>query len=41
MAKAEQMTHLIGMGDSFATRMKRRNVPLPAGREHRKRPEVG
>ena len=30
MAKAEQMTHLIGTGDSFATRMKRRNVPLPA-----------
>jgi len=30
MAKAEQMTHLIGMGDSFASRMKRRNVPLPA-----------
>jgi Uncharacterized protein with SCP/PR1 domains len=30
MAKAEQMTHLIGLGDSFATRMKRRDVPLPA-----------
>jgi uncharacterized protein YkwD len=30
MANAEQMTHLIGMGDSFLTRMKRSNVPLPA-----------
>ncbi len=30
MAKAEQMTHLIGTGDNFANRMKRRNVPLPA-----------
>ncbi|HEV7433617.1 MAG TPA: CAP domain-containing protein [Pseudorhizobium sp.] len=30
MAKAEQMTHLIGLGDDFKSRMKRRNVPLPA-----------
>jgi uncharacterized protein YkwD len=30
MAKAEQMTHLIGFGDSFLTRMKRSDVPLPA-----------
>ncbi|HEX2148373.1 MAG TPA: CAP domain-containing protein [Pseudorhizobium sp.] len=30
MAKAEQMTHLIGLGDDFKARMKRRNVPLPA-----------
>lgn len=30
MAKAEQMTHLIGTGDSFLTRMKRSDVPLPA-----------
>ncbi|MFD1745295.1 CAP domain-containing protein [Rhizobium helianthi] len=30
MAKANQMTHLIGFGDSFGTRMKRNDVPLPA-----------
>ena len=30
MAKAEQMTHLIGIGDNFTTRMKRSDVPLPA-----------
>ena len=30
MAKAQQMTHLIGRGDSFLDRMKRRDVPLPA-----------
>lgn len=30
MAKAEQMTHLIGRGDDFKSRMKRRDVPLPA-----------
>lgn len=30
MAKAEQMTHLIGRGDSFLERMKSRDVPLPA-----------
>ena len=30
MAKAEQMTHLIGFGDSFGDRMKRNTVPLPA-----------
>ena len=30
MAKAEQMTHLIGLGDDFKARMKRRDVPLPA-----------
>jgi len=30
MAKAEQMTHVIGRGDDFKSRMKRRDVPLPA-----------
>jgi uncharacterized protein YkwD len=30
MAKAEQMTHLIGLGDDFGTRMKRSDVALPA-----------
>ncbi|MCJ8521665.1 uncharacterized protein YkwD [Pseudorhizobium tarimense] len=30
MAKAEQMKHLIGRGDDFKSRMKRRDVPLPA-----------
>lgn len=30
MAKAGQMKHLIGMGDSFKTRMQRSDVPLPA-----------
>ncbi len=30
MAKAEKMTHLIGAGDSFLSRMKRNDVPLPA-----------
>lgn len=30
MAKANQMTHLIGFGDDFGARMKRNDVPLPA-----------
>ncbi|MCY1664802.1 CAP domain-containing protein [Rhizobium sp. SL86] len=30
MAKADQMTHLIGLGDDFGARMKRNGVPLPA-----------
>lgn len=30
MAKANQMTHLIGFGDDFGSRMKRNDVPLPA-----------
>jgi uncharacterized protein YkwD len=30
MAKAEQMSHLIGRGDDFKSRMQRRDVPLPA-----------
>lgn len=30
MAKANQMSHLIGFGDNFGTRMKRNDVPLPA-----------
>lgn len=30
MAKASQMSHLIGFGDNFGTRMKRNDVPLPA-----------
>jgi uncharacterized protein YkwD len=30
MAKAEEMSHLIGLGDSFFNRMKSADVPLPA-----------
>lgn len=30
MAKADKMSHLIGMGDSFLSRMKSHSVPLPA-----------
>lgn len=30
MAKAEEMKHLIGLGDDFGTRMKRSDVKLPA-----------
>lgn len=30
MAKAGEMKHLIGLGDSFGDRMKRSSVPLPA-----------
>ncbi|MCO5732930.1 CAP domain-containing protein [Rhizobium sp. SSA_523] len=30
MARADQMTHLIGLGDDFGSRMKRSSVPLPA-----------
>lgn len=30
MAKADQMKHLIGLGDDFASRMKRSDVSLPA-----------
>ncbi len=30
MAKADQMTHLIGLGDDFGARMKRNDVALPA-----------
>jgi uncharacterized protein YkwD len=30
MAKAEEMKHLIGLGDSFGSRMKRSDVALPA-----------
>ena len=30
MAKAEKMTHLIGLGDDFGSRMKKSDVALPA-----------
>lgn len=30
MARANQMSHLIGLGDDFGARMKRNGVPLPA-----------
>lgn len=30
MAKADKMSHLIGLGDSFLSRMKSHSVPLPA-----------
>jgi uncharacterized protein YkwD len=30
MAKAEQMTHLIGLGDDFGARMRKSDVALPA-----------
>lgn len=30
MAKANQMSHLIGFGDDYGARMKRNDVPLPA-----------
>lgn len=30
MAKADSMSHLIGLGDSFLSRMKSHSVPLPA-----------
>ena len=30
MARANQMSHLIGLGDDFGVRMKRNGVPLPA-----------